>query len=161
MIKHMTLGISLSLLLLLPVRAQESDSMKEEQQIRFIINEIAKGWEKGDTVVFRKYYTHDSTARMIETGDQNVGVEDLIQHHVLVERGYFEERGSLINAVEIHLARDFKSAWSISDFEFWATTKDGEHFHTKGFETMIWEKKNDGWKIIHSHYSAGKVHIKK
>ncbi|MEE8425238.1 MAG: nuclear transport factor 2 family protein [Elusimicrobiota bacterium] len=48
-------------------------------------------------------------------------------------------------------------AWTISDIEFRAETRDGKAIHTKGFETMIFVKSGARWHIAHSHSSTRRV----
>jgi|GEM_PF-6301345 len=58
----------------------------DEQAIKQIIEEIEVGWEAGDGVPFQKYFLNFKGARYIKSGRQNVGLDDLIQNHVIPER---------------------------------------------------------------------------
>ena len=81
---------------------------------------------------------------------QAIGSTDLIVAFLPPDR--FADRA----AVE-SVAEDLNSAWSINDVEFKAKTKDGRDIHSRGYETMIWRKRDGGWRIVHSHSSTRKV----
>ena len=53
-----------------------------EKLIENIIDDIRLGWENGDGAAFRKHFLDWDGARYFEGGGQNVGLEDLIVHHV-------------------------------------------------------------------------------
>lgn len=138
----------------------DKDGDKDKREIVKVVKKIATAWSKADGKVFRKYYDPAPTVRIVESGGQNAGVEDLIEHHVLPERDHFKVMKVVISAVEVNLSEDRKSAWSISDIEFKAETKDGKKIHSKGFETAIWAKHEGKWRILHSHSSTRKVRPK-
>ena len=61
-----------------PSLAQEDDSAA----LIAIIDAIEKGWEQGDGTPFREHYLDFEGARYVESGGQNEGLTDLVEHHV-------------------------------------------------------------------------------
>ncbi|PCI35050.1 MAG: hypothetical protein COB53_11345 [Elusimicrobia bacterium] len=136
-----------------PVEKRTEDARKIEK----IVRRVAKAWGKADGKTFRRYYVADPKIRIIESGGQNTGVEDLVENHVLPEWEHFKKMKVTIHGVDIFLSEDRQHAWSISDNEFKAETHKGRKIHSRGFETVIWAKVKDDWRIVHSHSSSRRV----
>lgn len=124
------------------------------EDIRAVVRGVAAAWEEGDTAAFRKYYSSDKEARIIEGGGQHIGVDDLIERHVLPEHQELEELNITINGTEIHLVNGSSTAWAIQDFDVHIKTKDGKESKVTGYETFILQRFNGKWKIVHSHSST-------
>ena len=45
-------------------------------------------------------------------------------------------------------------AWAVFDWEFKATQTDGKAYQARGWETQIYRKTEQGWRISHVHYSV-------
>ena len=149
----MRLSISiLWLLFILPVQAiAESD----QDKIRIILNAIISGWETADGTPFRKHFLDYDGARYVESGGQNVGLTDLIEHHVKPEGDALKLQLNFDNPV-ISIEGDF--AWVIVDTEVRGTVyKTGREIHNKGFETIILRKVGKDWKVLHTHSSGRPV----
>nr|WP_281084512.1 hypothetical protein [Alteromonas macleodii] len=58
----------------------------DKDQIKDIIKQIEYGWENGDGAPFKKHFFDFKGARYFESGGQNVGLSDLIEHHVEPEK---------------------------------------------------------------------------
>lgn len=130
-----------------------------EEQIREEIQAVLRGvtaaWEQCDTAAFRKYYAPDKGTRMIEGGGQNIGVDDLILHHVLPHHEEFAALGITINDTDVHfLGSGYTNAWAIQDFDVLVKTKAGKESRATGYETFILQRFNGKWKIVHSHSST-------
>lgn len=133
---------------------------KSKNEIAVVLKNVAKAWENGDSATFRKLYTNNPSARMIESGGQNIGVEDLIEHHVLPERDALVLLKLTSTNVEINLLSD-DYAWAIQDFDIFIKTKDGKEINNRGFETFVLKKIESTWQILHSHSSSRKKSAKK
>ena len=139
--------------LLLGAHDGEKHADGDRAKIESAVRAVAKAWGNADGPVFRRHYASDPEMRFVESGGENVGIEDLVENHVIPEQDHFKKMRVIVNGVEIHVSKDNKSAWSLSTIEFKATTKKGKKIHSKGFETMIWEKRDRRWRILHSHSS--------
>lgn len=65
----------------------------------------------------------------------------------------FSERELRLSNVSIHTAVS-EAAWAVFDWEFDATTSDGQPFSTTGWETQLYRLTDQGWRIEHIHYSV-------
>jgi len=64
----------------------------------------------------------------------------------------FTERQLKPTNVVISSAGD--AAWAVFDFEFNARLKDGQPFLSRGWETQVYRRTDQGWRITHIHYSV-------
>lgn len=125
--------------------------------IQQVIRGVARAWQDGDSVAFRKYFAGDKDIRMIEGGTQDIGVSDLIEHHLLPHHQEFAELEIDIKETEIHFVNGYDNAWAISDFDVQIKARDGKETRATGYETFIFRRFNGKWKIVHSHSSTQRV----
>lgn len=149
MIKTITLFMAL---IPASVMAQKAD----EEQLVSIIAAIESGWEEADGKPFRTHFLKSDTARYIEGGGQNVGLDDLVDHHVVHEGDALSSLELNFTNIETHVEDDF--AWAIADVEVIATIRaDGRRIHNKGYETFVFKKIDQDWKVLHTHSSSRPV----
>ena len=135
-----------------PVLAQEDDSAA----LRAIIDAVEKGWEHGDGQPFRKHFLDFEGARYIESGGQNAGLTDLIEHHVEPEGDSLDNFELNLSNVETHVEGDF--AWAIADVEVKALLKrDQRQIHNRGYETFLFRRVDGNWRVVHTHSSSRPV----
>ena len=121
-----------------------------------IIDAIEKGWEQGDGTPFRQHYLDFPGARYIESGGQNEGLSDLVEHHVEPEGDALSNFELSLSNVETHFEGDF--AWAVSDVEVKATVnRDGREIHNRGYETFLFRRIDGVWKVVHTHSSSRPV----
>ena len=136
----------------LNVSAQENDSA----ELVGIINAIEKGWEQGDGQPFREHYLDFPGARYIEGGGQNEGLADLVGHHVEPEGDALDNFELNLTNIETHVEGNF--AWAVVDVEVKALVKkDQRQIHNRGFETFLFRRVGDNWKVVHTHSSSRPV----
>ena len=134
------------------VQAQEDDSAA----LIAIIDAVEKGWEQADGQPFREHYLDFEGARYIESGGQNIGLTDLIEHHVEPEGDTLDSLELTFSTVETHVEGEF--AWAIADTEIKATVKrDQSEIHNRGHETYLFRRVDGNWMIIHTHSSSRPV----
>ncbi len=132
--------------------AQEDDAAK----LISIIDAIEKGWEQGDGAPFRQHYLDFEGARYVESGGQNEGLTDLVEHHVEPEGDALVDFELSLTNVETHVEGDF--AWAIADVEFKALVKkDNRQIHSRGYETFLFRRIGGDWKVVHTHSSSRPV----
>ncbi len=142
-------------ILLLLVLPYETVADSDQEKIKAILNAIVTGWEQADAKPFRKYFLDYDGARYFESGGQNIGLTDLIEHHVEPEGKSLKLDLDFSNPV-ITIEGDL--AWVIVDTEVRATIyKTDRKIHNKGFETIILRKIGDEWKVLHTHSSSRPV----
>ena len=135
-----------------PLYAQENDSAA----LVAIIDAIEKGWEHGDGEPFREHYLDFAGARYVESGGQNEGLTDLVEHHVEPEGESLADFELSLTNVETHIEGEF--AWAIADVEVKATIKSEQReIHNRGYETFLFRLVDGKWKVIHTHSSSRPV----
>ena len=134
------------------LQAQEDDS----GALISIIDAVEKGWEQANGEPFREHFLDFEGARYIESGGQNAGLTDLIEHHVEPEGDEFNDFELNLSNVETHVEGDF--AWAIAEVELQATVKsDQREIHYRGYETYLFRRIDGKWMIIHTHSSSREV----
>ena len=133
-------------------QAQEDDAAA----LVAIIDAIEKGWEQGDGTPFREHYLDFEGARYVESGGQNEGLNDLVEHHVEPEGDALDNFELSLADVETHVEGDF--AWAIANVEFTALLKSEQReLHSRGYETFLFRRVDGKWKVIHTHSSSRPV----
>jgi hypothetical protein len=128
----------------------------DEAELLAIISAIEAGWENGDGTPFREHFLDFSGARYVESGGQNEGLDDLIDHHVVPEGDFLEQLTLSFTNMETHFEGDF--AWAIVNTEIEATVKsDGREIHNRGYETFLFRNIDGQWKVVHTHSSSRPV----
>lgn len=121
-----------------------------------IINAVEAGWEDADGTPFRKHFLDFPGARYIESGGQNEGLTDLVEHHVEPEGDALEGLDLSLTNIETHIEGDF--AWAVADVEVKALVKkDQRRIHNRGYQTYLFRRVEGEWKVIHSHSSSRPV----
>lgn len=147
-----TLSATLAALLLSSLATAHS----EEQQLTEIIYAIELGWENGDPTPFRDHYLDFEGARYIESGGQNKGLADLIDHHVVPEGESLSSLDLEFSNIETHVENDF--AWALADVEVKASLRDeSREIHKRGYETFLFRRVGNEWKVVHTHSSTRAV----
>ena len=133
--------------------ADESD---DAAQLEAIIEAIEQGWENADGAPFYAHFLGQDGARFIESGGQNEGLQDLVEHHVEPEGDVLDGLDLTFSNVETHVEGNF--AWALADVAVRATVKkDGREIYNRGHETFLFRRTSDGWKVIHTHSSTRPV----
>ena len=121
--------------------------------IKAIIAEVESGWERGDGTPFRKHFLDFDGARYVESGGQNVGLNDLVQRHVEPEKDSLEFLQLDFQNIVVHFEGNF--AWAIADTVVKGKVRaTGKEFDKKGYETFLFRKVGKAWKVVHTHSSS-------
>lgn len=119
-----------------------------------IITAIEHGWEQGDGAPFRKHFLDFDGARYLESGGQNVGLDDLVVRHVEPEKHSLESLQLDFLDPVIHFEGP-AFAWAIADTRVKGKVrKTGRIIDKKGFETFLFRKVGGAWKVVHTHSSS-------
>jgi len=133
-------------------RAQENDAA----QLIAIIHAIEKGWEEADGTPFRENFLDFEGARYIESGGQNEGLTDLVEHHVEPEGDALDSLELTFSEIETNFEGDF--AWAVANTEVKAVVKaDKRVIHNRGYQTFLYRRVDGQWKVVHTHSSGRPV----
>lgn len=131
----------------------EDNLEADTQALLSIIEAVRMGWLEADGTPFRRHFLDFEGARYFETGGQNVGLTDLVEHHVEPEADAFTEFELNLSNIETHIEGDF--AWALADVKLHAIIKrDGRVIDNKGHETFIFKRIDGAWKVLHTHNSS-------
>ena len=133
-----------------------ADEDADAAELKEIIAAIESGWENADGTPFYTHFLGQDGARFIESGGQNEGLRDLVEHHVEPEGDVLDGLDLRFSNIETHVEGDF--AWALADVEVRAAVKkDGRQIHNRGHETFLFRRTVDGWKVVHTHSSTRPV----
>ena len=129
----------------------------DRQQIVDIIAAIKYGWENGDGSPFRKNFLDFEGARYIESGGQNAGLDSLVTHHVEPEKNALEYLKLDFSNIEVNFegGSEPSFAWAIADTRVKGKVKNSDRkFDKSGYQTFLFRKLGEQWKLVHSHSSS-------
>ena len=133
-----------------------ANANEDTEELVAIIGAIEAGWEQADGTPFRKHFLDFQGARYIESGGQNKGLTDLVEHHVEPEGDALEGLELSLTNIETHFEGDF--AWAVADVEVKALVrKDQRRIHNRGYQTFLFRRVDGHWKVIHTHSSSRPV----
>ncbi len=151
---HAIIGLSLFWTLQPAANAQDDES----DSLIAIIHAVEAGWERADGAPFREHFLDFDGARYVESGGQNEGLADLIEHHVEPEGDALDDLELNFSNIETHVEGNF--AWALADTEIRAVVKsDGREIHSRGHETFLFRRVAGEWKVVHTHSSSRPVKI--
>lgn len=151
---HTVIGSMMSIAIVTLSLAQTATD--DRQALIGIIEAIEAGWENADGTPFRRHFLDVDGARYIESGGQNEGLSDLIEHHVEPEGEALSDLDLDFSNIETHVEDNF--AWAIADVELTAVVnKDQRPIHRRGHETFLFRRIGTDWKVVHTHSSTRPV----
>lgn len=139
-IRASTIFCALVALLAQPFSSQPAQAHEDDADALIaIIHAIATGWEQADGTPFRNHFLDFEGARYIESGGQNDGLTDLVEHHVEPEGDALDGLELTFRNIETNLEGDF--AWAVADTEVKATVKrDERKIHNRGYQTFLFRR---------------------
>jgi ketosteroid isomerase-like protein len=124
--------------------------LPDEQVINNGISEMLAAWQIGDTELLHKHYADDV---MVVSGAWEpplMGWERYLQ-------AYRSQRERMQNAsldrVNTYVTAKGNIAWAVYQWQFFALV-DGKPTAARGHTTLILEKRNARWLIVHNHTSV-------
>ncbi len=146
-LKKLTLGLAIIFLL------SGFKGPEDEAAILDIIAAVEYGWENGDGTPFRKHFLDFDGARYVESGGQNVGLDDLVTHHVEPEKDALEYLSLDFENIVVYFEGDF--AWAIADTKVKGKVRSsGFEFDKTGFQTFLFRLIDGEWQVVHTHSSS-------
>ena len=120
--------------------------------IEAIIEDVRIGWEQGDGTPFYTHFLDWDGARYFEGGNQNVGLQDLVENHVAPEGA----QGLQVRFTNIQTHFEGGFAWAVFDTEIRLTTDD-RNLHHRGYATYLFRWIVDSWKVVHTQSASAPV----
>ena len=123
--------------------------MSDENQIDYMIYEVLGAWQVGDVEKLHKDYGDDVTIVNGAYAPPIIGWTNYLAVYQQQRARMQQVRMDRINTV-IKVAGSF--AWACYQWDF-AATVDGQPSAAQGQTTLVLEKRNNHWTIVHNHTS--------
>lgn len=134
------------------IDGQAQTNEKAEDAVRKILIAHAEAIEQGDLQALDKIWSNDPAVLVFENGGVNNGWENYRNKHLAPELKSFKNLKFAVS--DIVVKADKKIAWATYKYTL-AADFNKQKIDTGGIGTMIFEKKDGKWLIVHSHTSAG------
>ncbi len=123
----------------------EADSVA----VRLAIEAVARAYQSGDLAAFDTLY-HESLT-VLEGVRLSSGRDDYLAEYVEPRIRSLDDRYCRFDDIQVRLARN--TAWATYRFAL-AGNRDGESVETRGVGTMILQKIQGSWRVVHVHSSS-------
>ncbi len=123
-----------------------------EKAVADVLKREAAAIEKGDLQALDKIWSNDASVLVFENGGVNEGWENYRNKHLAPELKSFKDLKFVVS--DIAVKADKKIAWATYKYTL-AADFNKQKIETGGVGTMIFEKKDGKWLIVHSHTSSG------
>jgi ketosteroid isomerase-like protein len=126
-----------------------------EHELQGLIRRYAASIDQADTDLGATIWLTTDDASFIHPRGHERGWESIKRNFYAGTMGRFSERKLHVGAVALHVLGDM--AWAEFDWTFEARFADGSPHTTRGRESQVFTRLNDGWKLVHLHYSGPAV----
>jgi ketosteroid isomerase-like protein len=123
--------------------------LTDEQQIDYLISEMLGAWQLGDIERLHKAYADDVVVVSGVWDPPVMGWNSYLASYQLQKARMQHVRMDRMNTL---LKVDGTVAWACYQWDF-AATVDGQPYSAQGQTTLILEKRNNHWVIVHNHTS--------
>lgn len=130
--------------------ASDEDVETATESIRMILNKQQEAWNQGSIRAYMEGYAEMDTLRFASGGDVWYGWDKTLQRY---EETYIDEgmMGTLsFDDVDIRL---LSSEYALV-FGRWGLSRSEAYADVGGLFTLVFEKRPEGWRIIHDHTSS-------
>lgn len=151
--KLWTLSILTVIAIILGV-AMHSHGQQSEQALRALVPKIVASWETFDLAKIEPYYATDPDLTYFDLAP--LRYSNWAEYRATVPKVLFEPNSSVKLKVNDDLRVHSRGSLAWATFTFGAdiTNKQGATSHLDGRWTMILEKREKGWIVVHEHVSA-------
>ena len=126
------------------------DADKAGEEIRHILTEQQKAWNRGDIETYMQGYYKSDSLRFASGGNVSYGWQTTLDRY---KKGYPDKTAMGIltfSDIDIQLL----SETSALVFGKWELSRENDH--PWGLFTLVFRKAPCGWRIVHDHTSSGK-----
>ncbi len=132
----------------------KTNSTSDESEIREMISKYARSVDEADTTLASQVWLDSPDVSFIHPLGHEHGFDQIkenVYRHLMGDT--FSERKLTPRDISVHVYGD--SAWAEFYWDFMAKfRKDGSSITTHGRETQVYQKLQDGWRLVHVHYSG-------
>lgn len=140
--------LSILVLLLIVSCQPKTDHMQSKMEIARVVFDQQNAWNKGDIEGYMQGYMKSDSLRFASGGNVSYGWETTLARY---QKGYPEKAsmGELtFSDIDIQLVSDDSGIV----FGKWELERESDH--PWGLFTLVFNKTEDGWRIVHDHTSS-------
>jgi ketosteroid isomerase-like protein len=128
-----------------------SAQISEEKAVRDVLTKEAAAVEKGDLAALDKIWANSEDVTVFESGHANYGWTDYRNSHLAPELKEFKNTKYAFSDLKVKV--DGKTAWAT--FKYTLAAEIGTRkIESGGLGTVVLEKRDGRWQIVHWHSSA-------
>ena len=134
----------------------EVDLAAEEQAIREVIDNNVRGWNQRDMELFASTIAHDAELVIFGfTADAYFVGWEAFETAVEAMFAEFSDSRLTVSDLRVNVLPDGKLAWATCLWDWQATMGEQVLQLSGGRWTLVLEKRETGWVIVHYHDSIG------
>jgi ketosteroid isomerase-like protein len=136
-------------------KSQASTQDNDEAAVRAAILKSASTFETNDMPGATQVWAADESLSVFESGHANYGWADYRNNHLGPEMAEMKNTKYAFSDIKIHLAGN--TAWATMKYTISADVMDNgkpRHVDGGGLATVVLEKRDGRWRIVHWHSSA-------
>jgi ketosteroid isomerase-like protein len=123
--------------------------MSDEQQIDYMLSEMLGAWQLGDIERLHKYYADDVS---IVNGGWAAPILGWTNYLALYQQQLTRMQQVRMDRLNTYIKVSGTVAWACYQWDF-AAVVDGQPSAARGQTTLVLEKRNNQWLIVHNHTS--------
>ena len=134
-------------------RAPAADVQQDESAVRQVFETYIKSVNAADLTLASNIWRQSPDIVVVTPFGRFQGW-DRVREEIYVKflQQTFSERDLRPSNVSLHVMGD--SAWLAFDWAFTAKLANGQPIASKGWESHVYQKTDQGWRIVHLHYSV-------
>ncbi len=136
-----------------PADTHTTIPMPDEQQIDYNISEMLGAWQLGDVDRLRQAYADDAVFVSALWAPPVFGWSNFLPLYQLQRARMQQVR---LDRVNTYIKVSGAVGWACYQWDF-SGTVDAQPMTARGQTTLVFEKRNDHWLIVHNHTSAAQV----
>lgn len=134
------------------IKFSDNCNTEDKHELSLLIEHYVNSIDTLDLTLAEKIWSQEEQSSFIHPRGHHRGWEEIKQEFYLGTMGLLAKRSLKVFDISIGLLSK-EAAWSDFNWRFDASLHNGFPIQTEGRETQIWKKENNGWKIVHVHYS--------
>ena len=120
--------------------------------IRAILDRYVKAVNDADENGFRELWAQPNDASYVNPLQRLRSWGELQGFWQSLMQRYSVRRELKATNVTIHT--NGEAAWAVFDWDFAGIQADGKPYQSRGWETQVYRKTDQGWRLAHVHYSV-------
>jgi len=136
-----------------PADTHTTIPMPDEQQIDYNISEMLGAWQLGDVDRLRQAYADDAVFVSALWAPPVFGWSNFLPLYQLQRARMQQVR---LDRVNTYIKVSGAVGWACYQWDF-SGTVDAQPMTARGQTTLVFEKRNDHWLIVHNHTSAAQA----